>query len=288
MAVKLPDAMFNLLPKNMITATAYPMLKNALGTLAKKRTISFTEVVGKPQGAGRIQSFDVCNGVFSLEWLYVIYTCAYSYLPGQNNNLTYSNQNKQYDCVGDCKSECMLFRDPYYYSVDQNNTSASDLFMKLYCFTKNITIAYASYSNPATNDCSCTASMSYCPGAFDSSCDPTKSTGYNSYIPDGINHQTQVCSDTCSYCKAVNIQFNFAEGNASADFNPKINTTGQCSGNSACINGVPADGDDGIKKSIESSNTINIILMLLILVIVIVILGGITFMAVKKYKNEKI
>lgn len=253
----------------------YQLVKG--GVMMAGRPINFTTVTGKPTGTGRITTFDVCNGVFSLEWLYVIYTCAYSYAPGQANGLIYDPTTKQYQCNDEstCRKECMLFRDPYYAS-NYSSTSASDMFMKNYCFTKNVTLAYASLSDPATNDCSCTASMSYCAGAFDSSCQPSLSTGQSTYIPDYILSSTADCSDVCSYCKAVNVQLNFASGSATVNPNDNIKTVGACSGSSTCISTDSDDTGSGGTTNVSDSNSSNTwiyILIILVIIIVAIVIG---------------
>jgi hypothetical protein len=284
MAVTIPNKIVKSIPKNPITHVGYPMIKSILGDMVKKRNISFTSISPRPQGTGRIKSFDVCNGVFSLEWTYVIYGCAYSYLQNQSNNLTYNPSTKQYGCSGDCNRECMLFRDPYYIT-STSDVSASDMFMKLYCFAKNVTIAYAIYSDPATNDCSCTASLAYCPGVFDDSCNPTRSTGYNSYIPDGTNQVTSTCSNVCSYCSAVNVQLNFADGNATSTQNAGIKSVGQCSGASQCD--IVSDGSSTTVSSGTATDTSSKISFLVIIIIVLILLSIIGYVAYRKFMHTK-
>lgn len=283
MAIGLSNKLINALPMKIPKplSTYYKRLKN---NFAGHTNIQFTTTSGKPLGTGRITSFDYANGVYSLEWLYVIYTCAFSYAPTQTNGLIYDTTIQQYVCnnANTCRRECMLFRDPYYTS-NKDNTSASDMFMKLYCFTKNVTVAYASYSNPSTNDCSCTASMSYCPGAFDNSCKPGLSTGQDIYIPDGTIDTTDTCEDTCSYCKSVNIQYNFQDGQVSNSKNNQIDQDGTCSDISAtCITtstsgggGGGGGGGNGDSQATDSKTGMYVlfIIMMIIIIIVICIIG---------------
>jgi len=288
MAIGLSDKLVNALPVKIPKplSTYYKRLKNNFVNFTH---LQFTTTSGKPQGTGRITSFDYANGVYSLEWLYVIYTCAFSYAPNQTNGLIYDSTTQQYVCnnANTCRRECMLFRDPYY-TYNKDNTSSSDLFMKLYCFTKNVTVAYASYSNPSTNDCSCTASMSYCPGAFDDSCNPDVSTGQDIYIPDGTIQTTDVCNDTCSYCKSVNIQYNFQDGQVSNSKNNQIDQDGTCSDISAsCITSTSTGGgnEGGGSVAVTNSKTGMYVLFIIMMIIIIIVICIIGYAGYKKLHN---
>lgn len=267
-----------LIMKNLPTlAKPYNALMNKIVKLNRsiRTTVTYT---AKPQGRGRITSFDPSNGIFSLEWLYVIYTCAFSYAPNQTNGLSYDTSTKQYTCTGSnstCLLECALFRDPYYYDNPQG-ASASDLFMKTYCGMKNLTLAYGSYSNPSSNDCSCTTTASYCPGAFSPSCDPTKMGSQQIYVPDGTIDTTAACSDTCSYCKSVNVQLNIQNGNISGKQNNGIKNVGSCGNQSGCFSGA--------NESFIADYPIMFIIIFLILIIVISVIG---YFGYKKYTTHR-
>lgn len=228
----------------------------------------------RPQGTGRIKTFDPMNGIMSIEWIYVVYSCAFSYSPGQANSLTYDPGTMQYTCSNSntCQTECMLYRDPFYYKSNGQTTSISDMFMKTFCGMKNLTLVYGKYSNPASNDCSCTTTSTFCPGTFNPSCDPTKMGTSSVYVPDGTINSTAACSDTCSYCSAVNVQLNIQNGEISSAKNNNIGTVGTCGNQPGCYAG--------------GSVTSHSLLFILLIIFCIIITCVIGVLGYRKYIKE--
>lgn len=278
-AFKHTDKFLNILPgkviKKLVNEKIYRPLKNTMTAVP-------TMVGG---GTGRIVSFTPANGIMSLEWLYVIYTCAFSYAPGQTNGIIYDSENtNEYQCAGNsstCARECMLFRDPYY-TYSNVNTSSSDMFMKTYCFMKNLTLSYAKYSDPANNDCSCTSTMSYCPAAFSPACDPTNTQGQQIYIPDGTLDQESSCNDVCSYCKAVNVQLNIASGQMTGTENNNIKSVGACSQQTTCFTG----SGDTVTSTDTPGPDYKVWIMFIILIFVIIIAISLAYPAYQLYKQN--
>jgi len=230
-------------------------------------TISYS---GKPYvGTGRIRSFAPINGVMSIEWLYVIYRCAFSYQPGQlNNGVTYNSGSGNY-VFGDnsvtCGAECMLYRDPFYdHNSSAQTVSASDMMMKTICGMKTYSMAYAQYSNPTANDCACVSAAGYCPSSFNSNCSPSYTGQDQHYVSDQTTDGD--CGNTCGYCKTTVIQINLANQNGNltdgvndALLGPSCTQSSTCtfdsSGSTTTTDGgtapvvtpdPPGGGDDGL------------------------------------------
>lgn len=218
-----------------------------------KKMLSLTAVSysGKPYiGQGRIKSFMPANGIMSIEWIYVIYRCAFSYQPGQTNSITYDQTTKNYvfgDNSNSCGAECMLYRDPYLDgNTDAQTISASDIMMKTICGAKTYMMAFAQYSNPTANDCACVAAAGYCPSQFNTGCDPLNIGQNQHYISD--QNTDQNCNSVCSYCNTVVIQVNVAKQNSNltdgsnkADLGPTCAANPQCTGTTSNSN-VNTDG----------------------------------------------
>lgn len=193
---------------------------------------------GKPYiGTGRIKSFVPINGVMSIEWLYVIYRCAFSYQPEQVNSITYNSDTKNYaftDNTSVCGAECMLYRDPFYNNNPGAQTvSASDMMMKTICGMKTYTMAYAQYSIPTANDCACVAAEGYCPSLYNSNCSPSYTGQDQHYISDQASNEN--CDGTCGYCKTTVVQINLSQQNSNLTDGVNSNTLGpSCTSSSTC------------------------------------------------------
>lgn len=207
---------------------------------SKLNSFTATSFSGKPYiGQGRIKSFMPANGIMSIEWIYVIYRCAFSYQPGGLNNVvTYDPDSKNYvfgDNTNACGAECMLYRDPFY---DGNTTSqtisASDIMMKTMCGAKTYMMAFAQYSDPTTNDCACVAALGYCPSQFNASSCGTSFVGQGQrYISD--QNTDQNCDQVCSYCSTVTVQINMADQNSNLTDGVNSNNLGStCAANPQC------------------------------------------------------
>lgn len=214
---------------------------------SKINSFAATSFSGKPYvGQGRIKSFMPANGIMSIEWIYVVYRCAYSYQPGGINNVvTYNSDTQQYafgDNTNACGAECMLYRDPFY---DGNNSaqtvSASDIMMKTICGAKTYMMAFAQYSDPTTNDCACVAAVGYCPSQFNkSSCDPSFVGQGQRYISD--QNTDQNCDSVCSYCSTVTVQINMADQNSNLNDGVNSNNIGStCASNPQCEGSTTTD-----------------------------------------------
>lgn len=308
----LSDKIINLVVTNNFTKNKLNKYLNPVKSKMMKASL-----FANPSGGGRIVAFKPINGIMSIEWLYVVYRCAFAYSPKVSNSLIYDTTTGQYQCNDNnssCFRECMLFRDPYYIS-NPTNASISDTFMKTYCFMKNLSLCYTKYSNPASNDCSCTSAMAYCPAKFNTTCDPSKSGDGNIYVPDGTIEQGDTCGSVCSYCKIVNLQLNIQDGQISSAPNDNIKNNNTCSGNSSCIeqtsdqnnqstdtsgtgggsgSGTQNDNTNqgnvsGDKSQVDQSVNMQIknwAMILLVVIVVLVIAVAIGYPAYKIYKNK--
>lgn len=233
--------------------------------------ISLTSVstVGiRPNGVGRITTFSPINGIMSIEWLYVLYNCAFAFKPGKSSSPSYDQTTKQYVCDTGCSQECMYFRDPYYYNnPTAQGASASDNFMQTHCYMKNLSLAYGAVSNPTANDCACTTTSDFCPKNYSTSCDTAQSASGQCYVPDSTLQQE--CPPMCSYCQVVNLQLNISDGSISSKENNQIKNVSTC-GDASCF------GGNGKLPDLSW-------LLIVIFIIAVIIVGIIGFLVYKKH-----
>lgn len=276
-----------------VSSGIYGYLTTLVKPLVQSASISLYADDVNTDGLYRITSFDVISGVYSIEWLYVLWYCAMKgrsmvqwdstnkkyYTPGCQSNNDTTNPNS-------CGWECMLYRDDYYYQNAGSGTPRSDVMMAAYCGMRNISLIYSPWQtyNIATNECSCSTTKAYCPTQFNPSLcskDPTKTQTYVSA------DQTQSCNNSfiCSYCNVVTDQIivaaqaacvNDSDNSAtvfgdvcggSTNCNITINTGGNTSGTTNT--GGNTGSDDGDDTSKSTNVNISIIILLLIIVVVI-------------------
>jgi len=221
----------------------------------------------------RITKFDPINGIYNLEWIYVIYYCGiqtdsmvsydsdkgvfnYNPAPGDQNNSA-------------CR-ECMLYSSPKNANPDISGEilSTSVSTFNNYCGLRNFNFYYAGLlskgNTVVNNECSCQASTGFCPITFDCSKDQT----YPIYKYIGDDLRKDKCEDVelCSYCETKNIQITAALADDNSSSNTIKNTTncqsscsdsgsGSSSGSSSGSGSDP--GSDPSSGSGSGSFTVN-------------------------------
>lgn len=213
-----------------------------------RKNLSLTAVTytDKPYvGQGRIKTFAPVNGIMSIEWIYVIYRCAFSYQPGQSNTITYDSGTYTFgDNTSRCGAECALYRDPYYTAnPSAQNISAADMMMKTICGMKTYSMAYGQFSNPTSNDCACVSSAGYCPNMYNPNCSAYYTGQDQHYVSDQI--VDEVCQTPCTYCNTVVVQINMADHNSNLDDGVNSNELGPtCAANTQCTQSSDTDQYD--------------------------------------------
>lgn len=201
-----------------------------------------------PIGYYRVRQFDVINGVYSLEWLYVLYYCAMN-----GRKVSYNPDTGLYEtpnCIpssnNSCAKQCMLFRDDYSYYNPDSPVCAADMVMQAYCGMRNLSLAYFAWQQSGsilTNDCSCLTQKSYCPAAFNSNCS-TVSSNTSTYVTSDMAK----CTDTniCSYCTVTVNQVIMGLASCVEDSDNSLNNFGdQCSNNTTNCTSVNTGTDTG-------------------------------------------
>lgn len=272
------------------------------------RGLGFDITATPPTGKYRIESFDVINGVFSVEWLYVIYYCAMN-----NRNLVqwnagtqqYENVNCNPNSSNTCGSECLLYRDDYTYAnYTTVPASPCDTAMQAYCGMRNLSAIYGTWQETAsifTNECSCISQQQFCPAQFNNGCtvSPSNTTRY-------VSAQMQEClgAAICNYCSITvnqillslsgctdnkNILKNFGTtcGNADCTYNitpPDDGGDGDGSGSTSGDGGSTGNSGDG-SGTPSTGSTSWIVILLVVMFVIAILIGGI-FIS-KKYFFKK-
>lgn len=279
-------------------------------TLAKRsmQAIGFAVTPEPPTGQYRIVSFDVINGVYSIEWLYVLYFCAMN----GRKNIQYDNNDKsptegQYNVVGcslgangqfgknTCGRECLLFRDDYAYKVEGSNTCAADIAMKSYAGLRNLSIYYGTWqptSNLFSNECSCLTQQQFCPATFNPLCslDATNNTNY-------VTAEMGQCTDSaiCNYCNVTVNQLLLTIDGCTSDSGNTITNFGDICGDASCTYVVEDGDDDGGGNTVtqgggdpnnnsDTTSDTNYWIIILIIIIIVIAIVAIIFVY-KKYKK---
>jgi hypothetical protein len=261
-----------------------------------------------PVGKYRIKRFSVINGVFSVEWLYVLYYCAMNgrnmvqYDPGSNSYVT---ANCSPTSTNSCGLECLLFRDDYTYKNPGSIASPADTAMSAYCGMRNLSYIYGTWQEKAslfTNECSCISQQNFCPVEFNGACsaDPSNT---NRYITSAM--QTCAGAAICNYC-SVSVNQILNEINTCGGGNSNVvKNFGTVCGNAECtynitVPGDPSDpdapttpvvdpgepvggGEPSEEPSVPKSHNFIIIVVLLLILVAVVI--AIVFIR-KKYFHK--
>jgi hypothetical protein len=272
------------------------------------RTYSFAEVE-TVSPYFRIEGFSPYNGIYSIEWLYVLYNCA---MIGRKN---LSVINKEYvfntNCTYNCGQECMYFRDPSKYcntpgassSPDTMTDSDADIFMQIYCGMRNLSSVYVRWQQETstdTNVCACLSNGDSCSAlGIGQSCDYS-TNNVNTYVPAG---QACRCQSTniCTNCETKVFQavIAFAGGcNSNVNTSDNSNTMdiGDTCASSNCINDLTVEvGEDGngdgsddvdVNKDDavdQATSIIGLIILLVIIVgVIIVVIAGVLMYRKKK------
>jgi hypothetical protein len=257
-----------------------PIIKNiigsslAFGRSLKRTTSNIVSGSGSDGGEYRITNFDVISGVYSIEWLYVLYYCAMN----GRAIVQYNSDSMQYvtaNCTSSnstsnprtCDKECLLFRDDYTYSGGNKGICAADIVMNAYCGMRNISFAYAPWrggSTSSTNECSCITSQNACPTLNDPALCSTSYDNTASYLTASQNTD---CGDItiCNYCKNVAFQANIAALGACATGNNTINY-----GNSSCASDNTCTEDGGTSTQTTTTISINYLLLLAVIILAII------------------
>jgi len=228
----------------------------------------------------RINSFDIVNGIYSLEWIYVLYNCAMSC----QGNPTISEDGNYVFSSSACK-ECHLFNNPKYYAQQgetKSTQSDSLVFVNSYCGFRNLTMAYghlaAGGKAPPGNECFCQVNAAFCPAATITECSlQPDAISYNYYVGDNISSQN--CTTPDNYCTIQNLQFEIA--------NNGENTGTTVIGGSTCSTSDTTDGTepDTTITPVEDDDEKNWWILLLIFFIVLVLV--MIFYGVYRFKRNK-
>lgn len=289
--------------KDMIESVAGTQRAIALKYIAKGKavarkslhTIGFAVTPSAPTGQYRIVSFDVINGVYSIEWLYVLYYC----MMNGRKNIQYDNDPssptyRQYKVVNcnlgtagqfgkeTCGRECLLFRDDYSYQVVGSSPCAADGVMESYAGMRNLTIYYGTWqptSNIFANESSCLTQQQFCPALFNQLCN-TSPSNTGAYV----TAEMAGCTDTeiCNYCNVTVNQLLLTIDGCTEKSGNTVTNFGDICGDAQCSYTVVTDGttttDDGGSGQqqggstpVDDSNNYWIIILIIIIVIVAIV-----------------
>lgn len=239
----------------------------------------------------RIIDFDIYNGIYSLEWIYVLGFCAIKCTAAYDSTTgIYSYPNCNTSDKTFCCRECMLFNDPAYTGgTISGGQSQSLLFMNNYCGLRNTTRVYAPMqingTDVLTNECKCQiGGIQYCKSSMDSDCSKaTTSAGGSAtiYVGDDVVDDECTQQDIDTYCSMVVNQLDIAGVNGSNLNDENIaNIEAQCG---TIINvGDPEDEDD---TDDTTSTYLWILLVFLIIAIIAIIIGGYIYWRKTKKDN---
>lgn len=270
------------------------------------RAIGFNVEQPTPGGKYRIKRFDPINGVYSIEWLYVIYYCAMN----GRNLVRYNSETQQYETPNckpsadnTCGLECLLYRDDYTYAnYKLVPESPCDTAMKAYCGMRNLSAVYGTWqelTSVFTNDCSCISQQSFCPSQFNSACtmDASNKTRY-------VYPYMQDCKGAaiCNYCSVTVNEVLLSLDSCINDSDNVVKNFGTICGNAECTY-VINDGSDGSGQPVvddgdpvgnppddppadaPSSSGLSFMLIIFILIIVALLVAGVII--AKKYFIKK-
>lgn len=230
-------------------------------------------IVGETPSPSRIISFDVSNGIWSLEWTYILFACAMKgYIADYNPNkkiYTYGDNNA---IIDNCH-ECMLFVDPYISSNSTNNVSNATKFMQAYCNLRNKTLAYIDYKRE-DNTCTCETDTQFCTKTMDARCSPT--SNYTNYFL-GDDVAKDKCSDQAitNYCEITNTQIEIAtKYGVNTDALNNINIEGGCGQQENKQNGKDGEDDPPVEAAVGDG--IPVIVWILLVILLVVIFGAIS------------
>lgn len=212
------------------------------------RVIGFDVEQPTPGGKYRIKRFDPINGVYSIEWLYVIYYCAMN----GRNLVRYDSETKQYETPNckpsadnTCGLECMLYRDDYtYVNYKTVPESPCDTAMKAYCGMRNLSAVYGTWqelTSVFTNECSCISQQSFCPAQFNSACAMDASNKSRYVYP-----YMEDCKGAaiCNYCSVTVNQVLLSLDSCVSNSDNVANNFGTICGNAECNYIISGDPDD--------------------------------------------
>jgi hypothetical protein len=238
--------------------------------------------VDAPMGDYRVEQFDVMNGVYSLEWLYVLYYCSMN-----GRKVTYNADTEQYETTtctpnstNGCGLQCMLYRDDYMYGRG-TSVCPADFVMGNYCGLRNLSAAYSYWQQGTsllTNDCSCLTQKSYCPAQFNSGCSKD-STNTATYVTAEMADCTEG-SSICSYCTITTNQVINTMASCDTDSNNTLVSLGdQCSNNTTnCstsgTSSTASDTSDDSSSSSASTSHYWILLLIIIVAAVVMLFVG--------------
>ena len=262
--------------------------------LRSARVIGFDVESPIPTGKYRIQRFDVINGVFSIEWLYVLFYCAMN----GRKLVQWDPDAGKYVTTGctptsnnTCGMECLLFRDDYTYANYQNSPlSPADVAMRSYCGMRNLSGYYGTWQQQTSifsNECSCMTQKQFCPVQFNPGCSKASdnTTRY-------VSADMYSCADAsiCGYCSVTVNQVITSIAGCTENSDNTLKNYGQICGNTNCTYNIddPSSGPSGDDDDETISNTkkpIGVLVLLLIIIIAVLFVG---VFAIKKYfvKNK--
>jgi hypothetical protein len=254
--------------------------------------------IGSKNKTLRIKSFTPVRGVYSVEWLYILYNCAikcqqfpeynsgkYVTCPKTSNDLPSSQLYASMPPVG-CCVECSLFVNPYYVSgLSSGGVSQSDVFMKNYCGLRNLTYYYAPFESITrpfnNNECVCETSGQFCPNEFNANCSTVQPNAASSFYYRSQQGQTSGCNDgAVQYCNTQIIQFGAATQGGTNTGNTNLSLNSQCN-TQAVASDTPEDPPD--TPEVASVNWWLLIIILAAILIAIII----GFFGLKKWKDSR-
>ena len=235
----------------------------------------------------RINSFDIVNNIYSIEWIYVLMFCSIKCQQG----VIYNEDTQQYTYSGSNCKPCMLFNDPYLlsssYSGSDNFDSVS--LMANYCGIRNLTFAYApikSLQNDVVqNECQCMVGSEFCPKEFNTACNTASGDAASSYYYVGSNIINSDCNAViCSYCNVGVLQLDAAAQGSETSGNINVAQVGD-----QCTDGCGTDPDDATDddSTTDSATTLRWVIVILIIIIIVVGIALITAGVVLYQKQKK-
>lgn len=252
----------------------------------------------------RILDFDIVNGIYSIEWLYVLYSCAMNCqdIPQVDASASDKQISLNYT-AGDASSpncvECRLFNKPTIKNADGtiqdvSTNSLSLSFMRNYCGFRNLTYLYSALSplgrTVLNNECYCQVNNTFCPSTYKNMCNINNQafpSSYQAYIGDNIT------KDNCSvdtYCESQVKQIAIAT-KGGADTSKLISDSNSCNINidqNGNVSGSPSSDSSTSPEDTDTDDTngINIVLILIIIAIILIpIIIGVGYYIYKKNKK---
>jgi hypothetical protein len=225
-----------------------------------------------------IDSFDIVNGIWSLEWIYVLHYCGVN---GYTALFDTTTNEYSYEGIDPCP-ECMLFQDPYIRAdmTNKGELSSSAYALSSYCSIRNNSLAY--FSNlPQDTACSCETDNTWCPTSMAASC---KNASVYSIVTDKIAKDPCQSTPIGTFCPTYvyqNANSYNGQDNSNSDNKNIYVSSNSCTSN----NGVPVgtgesgedDDDDDDVKPIAALTDSKTWLWVLMAIVALILIAAIAY-----------